>query len=328
MAINRIQSSRLLPAKKTLVTHRWLCVLASTALALVSNAIQADCGGLVLHAHRGEPTQPENSISAISKAFKGAWDGVEIDLQQLRDREWVINHDPVLGRTTSLSRRTAAELDSANWREVKLKDRKGRVTSEPAPFLVDMLQTVSDINDKVINAEIKQPYLSCDAAQQAVATMQEGRPSGQWFLTSIDRRHLRCARSFDSTGYLGVIVLDPQSLARQNQRTAAAASRLKPPNIDEAWLTLLKSEITPPVGIHVDINTLKANPKLLADASAQNVSVFTYHLAGVDREHAEALQRSAQVSGFWPTGAVIDSSASAFCEKLSISRTKKTATSD
>lgn len=70
---------------------------------------------------------------------------------------------------------------------------------------------------------------------------------------------------------------------------------------------------------HGGINTLRANPKLLSDAAIQGVSVFTYHF-GSDREHAEALRKSAQSAGFWPTGAIIDADANSFCEDLSVAR--------
>lgn len=285
---------------------------ASCALAGVA---YADCKGLVLHAHRGTSDQPENSLSAIKQALKGSWDGVEIDLQQLRDRQWVIHHDPVLGRTTSLARRNLADLDSTVWREVRLKDRQGRVTSEPAPFLADTLQSLTPFEGKVVNAEIKQGFKNCEASQQAVAAMNQGRPSGQWFLTSVERRHLQCARQADPQGYLGVIVLDPQGLALSDPRTARTASRLSAPVIDSAWLRRLQQEVAPPVGVHVDINTLHANPGLLADARLLNLPVFTYHL-GADRDHAQALRQTAQRSGLWPSGAIIDGQPEPFCDQL------------
>src|ERR1035437_3615233 len=137
------------------------------ALALLAGATSAtaDCQGMVLHAHRGEENLPENSLAAVRAALTGNWDGVEIDVQQLRDRQWVIQHDPVLGRTTSVERRLVSDIDSAVWREIKLKDRKGKITAEPAPFLNEMLRAVSDVDYKVVNAEIKQLFKNCDAGQ-------------------------------------------------------------------------------------------------------------------------------------------------------------------
>lgn len=295
---------------------RWLLKFTLLAHIAVSAPVMADCKGLVLHAHRGTPGLPENSLSAIRGTLLGGWDGVEIDLQQLRDQQWVIHHDPVLGRTTSLARHRAADLDSDTWREVRLKDRQGNVTAEAAPFLDEVLKATLENNDKVINAEIKQGFRNCTAAQQAVAAMTQGRPSGQWFLTSIERRHLQCARRADPHAYLGVIVLDPQAIALQDQRSARVAQKLTAPLIDSAWLTRLQRDVAPPVGIHVDINTLTANPQLLNDAKGLGIPVFSYNL-GDDRDHVQALRHLAKNSGLWPSGAIINSQPEAFCDLLS-----------
>ena len=118
----------------------------------------------------------------------------------------------------------------------------------------------------------------------------------------------------DPHGYVGQIVLDPQALARES-RARPLANRIDAPVLDTAWLRRLVQEAGAPVGVHVDINTLAANPNLLADAKALNIAVFSYHL-GTDREHAEALRAGARRSGLWPSGAIIDGSAGAFCELL------------
>jgi glycerophosphoryl diester phosphodiesterase len=284
------------------------------AALLAAGSAQAECQGMVLHAHRGSAAAPENSLAAVRLAFEGEWDGAEIDIQQLRDRQWVLHHDAQLGRTTSLQGRSVRDLDSATWREVRLKDRQGKVGAEPAPFLSDVLGSVAEREDKVLNVEIKQFNGSCDAAQQAVAVLHRGQPAGRWFLTAIDRRQLQCARKADPHGYLGQIALDAQALARENGARTLARS-VNAPVLDTAWLRRLQQDVGSPVGVHVDINTLAANPGLLADAKALQLPVFSYHL-GSDREHAEALKAYASRSGLWPSGAIIDGAPSAFCSLL------------
>lgn len=286
---------------------------AGLLLVLATAPAWADCRGMVLHAHRGAPTAPENSAAAVRQALDGDWDAVEIDLQALRDGAWVLHHDAQLGRTTSLRGRAVRDLDSAVWREVRLKDRQGRQGSEPAAWLSDIAPAVQAAQAKVLNAEIKQIGASCEAVQQLGSGLQAQIPSGRWFLTSIDRRQLECVRRADPHGYLGQIVLDPQALARQGG--AAAAGRLAPPVLDLAWLRRLQQEVGAPVGVHVDINTLAANPRLLGDARTLGMPVFTYHL-GPDRQHAEALRAQARRSGLLPTGAIIDGLPAAFCELL------------
>lgn len=294
---------------------RLRALLLSLGIAsLVSQFAHADCQGMLLHAHRGSPAAAENSLTSVKLAFDGEWDGAEIDIQQLRDRQWVLHHDPVLGRTTSLQGHGVRDLDSTTWREVRLKDRQGKVVNEPAPFLNDLLQEIPERDDKVLNIEIKQFNGSCDAAQLASAVLHKGLPQGRWFLTSVDRRQLQCVRKVDGKGYLGLIVLDGQALARENNRRYVPRG-IKPPVLDSLWLKRLLQEVGSPVGIHIDINTLTANPNVLADAKAMNMAVFSYHL-GPDREHVNALKAYSRRTGLLPSGAIIDSNPSDFCNLL------------
>jgi glycerophosphoryl diester phosphodiesterase len=291
-----------------------LLIYVTAMLAgLIPVAAHAVCHGMVLHAHRGSPTAAENSLSAVRLAIQGEWDGAEIDIQQLRDQEWVLHHDAHLGRTTSLQGYSTRDLDSATWRELRMKDRQGRVTNELAPFLSDVI-ALPEYQDKILNVEIKQFSGTCDATIQAVSQLRRGRPLGGWFITSIDRRQLQCVRKIDPKGYAGQIVLDPQALARES-RIRSRANRISPPVIDAAWLRRLQQEVMAPVGVHVDINTLAANPSLLTDAKILNVPVFTYHL-GADKKHAETLRATARRTGLLPSGAIINGSASVFCDLI------------
>lgn len=282
-------------------------------LSIFPASVRADCMGMVLHAHRGSPAAPENALSAVRLALDGEWDGVEIDIQQLRDQQWVLHHDAQLGRTTSLQGRTSRELYSATWRELQMKDRQGRVTSESAPFLADVL-ALPERAEKVLNIEIKQIDSNCEPTNLAVKQLRRGLPNGGWFLTSVDRRQLMCARKADPRGYVGQIVLDPQALAFQS-RSRSLSSRLKPPQLDYNWLSNLLQDVGAPVGAHVDINTLAANPSLLADAKALGMPIFTYHL-GQDADQASALKAMARRTGLWPSGAIINGLPKEFCRQL------------
>lgn len=284
---------------------------------LSTNPVHASCLGMEIHAHRGSPSAPENSLKAIKEALGGAWDGAEIDIQQLRDGEWVLHHDPVLGRTTSLQGRRVADIDSATWKEVQLKQRNGRLANEKAPFLRDVAAEASIQTDKVLNVEIKQITNDCRSAQLAVTSLHQGIPNGQWFLTSVDRRQLQCARKFDPDGYLGQIVIDSQALAAtsSNRFTRANAARLQAPVIDKAWLQGLQREVGKPVGAHIDVNTLLQNPALLKVAREMAIPVFTYHL-GSDKDHAQALLRAKRQVGLLPSGAIINEQPDLFCNMV------------
>ena len=291
-----------------------IVTLALLGASFLPASAHAECLGMALHAHRGSHDAPENSQLAVKRAFEGEWDGVEIDIQRLRDQQWVLHHDPKLGRTTSLQGRSTEEINSNAWKEIRLKDRKGRISSETAPFLAELLAQIADDNEKVFNVEIKQLNNNCEAAQHAAHVLNEGRPSGRWFLTAIERSQLQCVRRVDKRGYLGQIVLDPKALASQS-RFSRFSGNLPPKIIDTAWLRQLKQEVGEPVGVHVDAATLRANPTLLADAKALGIPVFTYSL-GSEREHADALRTTARRTGLLPSGAIIDGAPGAFCEMI------------
>jgi glycerophosphoryl diester phosphodiesterase len=283
-------------------------------LALGAPATRADCLGMALHAHRGSHDAPENSSRAVLRAFEGRWDGAEIDIQRLGDQAWILHHDPVLGRTTTLQKRRSANIDSATWSEIRLRNRKGGVSTERAPFLADVLDAVEADDGKVLNVEIKEFNNDCRAAQDAARLLGERRPNGQWFLTSIDRAQLQCVRQVDRRGYVGQILLDAKSLLRQGG-FGQAGRRVVQKSPDAAWLERLKQDVGAPVGVHVDAAMLAADPALLERARAAGVAIFTFSLSG-DREHVQALRNAAARTRLLPSGAVIDGAADQFCQAL------------
>ena len=294
---------------------RFVAGLAPFVLALLPQLSGAACLGMALHAHRGSAQYPENSLSAVRSALGGGWDGVEIDAQQLRDGQWVLHHDPVTSRHASLPSQVVRSLDSTAWRALRLPARHGGTSDERAAFLSDVAAAAAP-NPQVLNVEIKQVFDQCRTAASLAQELGAAVPSGRWFLTSLDRRHLACARQADRQGYLGLIVVDPRSMAL-NDRTAAAAARyLKPLNLSADWLRRVKIDIAAPVGVHVDVQSLKDNPGLMRDAAAQGVAVFTYSLSG-DAAHVQALRDNHARSGFRPSGAVIDGDPAAFCASVS-----------
>lgn len=283
-------------------------------LALAVPATRADCLGMALHAHRGSYDAPENSLQAVAGAFEGRWDGAEIDIQRLRDQTWILHHDPVLGRTTTLQKRRAIDLDSRAWGEIRLRDRRGAVSTERAPFLTDVLDAIGAEDAKVLNVEIKEFNSNCRAAQDAARLLGERRPNGQWFLTSIDRAQLQCVRQVDRRGYVGQILLDAKSLLRHGG-FGSIKSRVVQRSPDTVWLERLKQDVGAPVGVHVDAAMLAADPDLLERARAAGVPIFTFSLSG-DRDHIQALRKAAGETRLLPSGAVIDGAPEQFCQAL------------
>jgi glycerophosphoryl diester phosphodiesterase len=291
---------------------RAACLIA----LLAGGPAHAACFGMQIHSHRGNGQAPENSLGALRAAYQGGFDGVETDLQMLGDREWVVHHDQATGRVV----RTAApvpvnSLRSADWRAARMSLR-GAVTGEAPPFASDLASLASNYPQGTLNAEIK----TVAACQDVGALVQQLRGEvrhGNWFLTSPVEGNLRCARQADREGYLGLIVLDPRhAQALGNSRaTRFVASHAQAPRLDRNWLNGLQGRVGTPVGVHVDARTLDANGKLLADAAALSMPVFVYAVDG-DGALAAALQKARRATGMWPSGAIIDGGAEAFCAKL------------
>lgn len=299
-------------------THwRFLFVvgLLLLTMAALPRPAGAACLGMALHAHRGAAQHPENSLSAVREALGGAWDGVEIDVQQLSDGQWVLHHDPITSRHSSAPSQMVRTFDSASWQALRLPARNGGPSGESAAFLRDVAAAI-DPFPQVLNIEIKQVFDRCHTASSLAQELGSAIVSGRWFLTSLDRRHLACARQADRQGYLGLIVVDPRSMALNDRTTAAAARYLKPLNLSAEWLRRVRSDVQAPVGVHVDAQSLKDNPGLMGDAAALGVAVFTYSLTG-DAAHIQALRESYARSGFRPSGAVIDGDPTAFCAAVS-----------
>lgn len=285
---------------------------------LISQPVLSDCESMELVAHRGAPGHPENSLSGVKAAASGAWTGVEVDAQLLGSGEWVLHHDYKTGRTTSIAGRTVSSLNSLAWSEVRLRARSGAITSEPAPFIKDILPALSP-GRVVLNVEIKVQNLGCPAINRLLSELRAGLPAGNWHVSALDRSVLRCVRKSDPGGYLGLVVLDPRSIAREGGRKERAGALLDGPRITEQSIDGLLSELRPPLGLHLDVLTLRTQPAILLWASQKQVPVFVYAPAG-DEELADSLAFVAERVNMLPSGVIIDGSPEAFCGRFRVER--------
>lgn len=300
--------------KKNKLAPALACALALAAAA--APAARADCLGMQVHAHRGADNGPENALSAFGAAYAGAWDGIETDLQQLGDGNWVIHHDLSTGRTVQAGApRAVRQLGAGDWRAARMKLR-GAATDEAPPFLADVAALASQTPAKTLNAEIKE-VAACGQVQALVGQLRRDMRHGNWFLTSGLAANLRCARQADSAGYLGLIVFDGRNAeaAGANRLTRLVAKNARAPRLDQAWLARVQRDIGMPVGVHVDARSLDDNPALLSDAAMMKMPVFVYAVDG-DASLAAALRRARQSSGRWPSGVIVDAGADAFCARL------------
>lgn len=95
----------------------------------------------ILSAHRGGAGSglPENCLATFEATVRHGWSMLEIDLRTIKDGTIVLMHDPTLDRTSNgtgpIKDRTLAEL-----RQLRLKDRQGKLTNHPIPTLDEALK--------------------------------------------------------------------------------------------------------------------------------------------------------------------------------------------
>ncbi|MEN4922642.1 glycerophosphodiester phosphodiesterase [Achromobacter spanius] len=295
-------------------------IAALLAATLPWSGASAACLGMQVHAHRGAPALPENSLASIRAAYAGAWDGVEIDMQRLKDGNWVLHHDLLTGRTVGgVGRKAVLQLSSAQWRDATLTGPGG---GTPPPFLDDALRVAAAQPAKTFNAELKVVYRDCAPVSKLVAGMTAALPHGNWMITSAFADALRCVRGTDRQGYLGLIVFDPRHAESLGGNPLGGtplgkyvSQRATAPKLTRQWLADLAAKVGAPVGVHVDALTLAANPRLLRDAAAQSVRVFVYAVGG-DAALAQQLRATKQREGYLPSGVIIDGDAQAFCRAV------------
>lgn len=170
------------------------------------------CRDFQTFAHRGSAEQPENSIQSVRHALQSGHNGVEIDVQQLKDGQWVVHHDLSPGRVTYGADFLITEMDSYQWRKVRLKSRLGTETDDNAPFLDELLTAYrksADASQK-LNIEIKgglKAY-SCSALAALNQSVLAKLPQSQFIYSSRSVEHLRCLRVANPNTYLG-LVIDP-----------------------------------------------------------------------------------------------------------------------
>ena len=68
---------------------------------------------------------------------------VELDVWKTKDGELVLMHDPTVDRTTDGSGRIA-DMTLAELRQLRLKDKDGKLTEHRVPTLEEALQLAKD----------------------------------------------------------------------------------------------------------------------------------------------------------------------------------------
>ena len=101
-------------------------------------------------AHRGASyLAPENTLVAFRKAMEIGADGVEMDVQQTRDKKLVIHHDFVIdwhtdmrGQIYDMTMEELKALDFGSWKDVSYKDERIATLQEALALCREMEGTL------------------------------------------------------------------------------------------------------------------------------------------------------------------------------------------
>ncbi len=139
-------------------------VLFFAAAPPVSKSSPATGNKVLLIAHRGASgAAPENTLTAIRRAFEVGSDAVEVDIRYTRDRQIVLMHDPTVDRTTNGSGPVGEftldeirQLDAGAWKDPVYR-------GERVPTLRETLEVARaagrtlylDVKDSEMGSEIR-----------------------------------------------------------------------------------------------------------------------------------------------------------------------------
>jgi glycerophosphoryl diester phosphodiesterase len=295
------------------------------------------CLDVEVQAHRGHYTQPENSSAAIKVALDKGYDGVEIDIQQLKDGAWVVHHDLRLGRALTGSKFTfIRRITSSKYNRLKHKSRTGSVTSLPATTLDQALSVFAKNanSSQKLNIEIKD-ITSCASIANMANKVSSKLKSNNYQFSSINRPALQCLRDSGYTGYVGLVVSpDSEDVTEKvkekyGKYKSFANKYIKKYNITEiskktydkvgnyevlkaSGMTKLKRELGNDVGIHIDINTLSKQSSIIKFAKNKKIKLVTYGLNG-DVDHAKRLSKIYKTTQWKPHTIIIDKKVANVC---------------
>ena len=124
-----------------------LCLTAGSTLraqdrveAIRKVLLNPETDQVLVVAHRAywRSNAPENSLAAIDSAIQLKMDMVELDVWRTKDHHLVLMHDPTVDRTTDGKGRIA-DMTLAEIKQLRLKDKDGRLTSHRVPTLREAL---------------------------------------------------------------------------------------------------------------------------------------------------------------------------------------------
>lgn len=301
------------------------------------------CEGLSTEAHRGSQLAryPENSVGGIVAALMDGHDGVEVDVQRLRDGTWVVHHDPYLGRTVYAGQFSHKPVERSakrtDWARMVMLDGAGRQTDYRPPTLAEALAVFAEHAHpkQKINIEIKSGA-SCQHLLELPAIVGRYLTPSQYSYSSLKLKSLECLRPYVPGVLLGYILppnkrsLD-EAYRDRNQRFRDFARQEKGINIDPLaiyrnlardnrrllsvrHLQEVHKTLGEPSSINLDIRDLVENPGLARSVRSRGLQLVTYSMNGGPYHNAQ-LARLAGTPEL-PDRAIVDSARYATCRAV------------
>ena len=161
--------------------------------------------GPVIEAHRGDSAcAPENTLAAFKRArdMRASW--IELDVQQTRDREIIVMHDPTVDRTTDGEGRVEdliladlKRLDAGAW-------FGDAFMGESVPTLAEVADLVGDSTTR-LNVEVKAAGFEPSEADRIVSVLRNAGVLGSCVISSFSTEALLAVRSVDASICLALI---------------------------------------------------------------------------------------------------------------------------
>lgn len=246
------------------------------------------CGNLDTEAHRGSQLEVENSLAAVVGALHDGHQGVEIDVQRLRDGSWVLHHDARIGRTVyggTKSHTKVASIKRGDWYRMEMLDTHGAPAGQRPPFLVEVLEAFVGHAEQgqYLNIEIKGGS-RCEHWVKLSSLVRRYLDSGRYSYSSQKLDPLECLRLYEPNTRLAYITppnkaslkaaygerysrfrnwirkekdIDIDPLAQYNYRRSNNDRYLA-----TSHLKKVKQAIGEPAAVHVDIRDLVGRPAL------------------------------------------------------------------
>ncbi|PWS26843.1 glycerophosphodiester phosphodiesterase [Pedobacter yonginense] len=140
---------------------------------------------ILVAAHRGDwRNEPENSLKGLQNCIQKGIDIVELDLKMTKDSVLVVMHDNTIDRTTN-AKGKVSDYTFEQIKTFRLKNGLGRVTNNPIPTFVEMMEAAKD--KVIINVDKGNPYLpqvfkvlsQTNTTNQAIVNVYDNMPYDQ-----------------------------------------------------------------------------------------------------------------------------------------------------